>query len=139
MHRIFAMPWLLMGGLARPSPGWAAGREPGPDLLPRNRPLVVLLNGTTRLQLASKKPIKTVINPKEALLTLRTVERDPTTVLLVGTAPGITRIELEDADGNREVATSSSRPMSNTSPASSAGPSRCPTSMSSPTAPTRSS
>jgi pilus assembly protein CpaC len=64
---------------------------------------VVLLNGTTRLRLSSRKPIKTVTNPKEGLLTIRTVERDPTVVVLVGTAPGITRLELEDADGNREV------------------------------------
>src|SRR5205814_470025 len=40
---------------------------------------------------------------KEGILTIRTIERDPTTILLVGQGPGITRVELEDADGNRET------------------------------------
>jgi pilus assembly protein CpaC len=70
---------------------------------PESRPVVVLLNGTTRLRMTSRRPIKTITNPKEGLLTIRTVERDPTVVILVGTAPGITRLELEDAEGNREV------------------------------------
>ncbi|MFO0929129.1 MAG: hypothetical protein U0736_19255 [Gemmataceae bacterium] len=69
---------------------------------PEPRPLVVLLNSTYRLQMASRKPIKTVINPKEGILTIRSVERDPTMVVLQGTAPGITRLELEDAEGTRE-------------------------------------
>src|SRR5262249_55282748 len=67
------------------------------------KPLVVLINSATRLQMLSRKNIRTVINPKEGLLTIRTVERDPSTILLVGVSSGITRIELEDVDGNREV------------------------------------
>jgi pilus assembly protein CpaC len=70
---------------------------------PTVQPVYVLLNSTTRLQLSSRRPIKTVTNPKEGLLTIRTVERDPTTVLLVGVAPGVTRVELEDPDGGKEV------------------------------------
>jgi pilus assembly protein CpaC len=62
-----------------------------------------LLNATVRLQLSTKKPIKTVTNPKEAVLAIRTVERDPTTILITGQSPGITCVELEDADGNKEV------------------------------------
>jgi pilus assembly protein CpaC len=70
---------------------------------PEPRPLIVLLNSTVRLQMASKKPIRTVTNPKEGVLSIRTVERDPTTIVLIGTAPGITRLELEDADGGKEI------------------------------------
>jgi pilus assembly protein CpaC len=67
--------------------------------------VVVLLNGTTRLQMTSRKPIKTIVNPKEGLLTIRTVDRDPTTVILVGVAPGITTLEMEDGDGVKETRT----------------------------------
>ena len=82
-----------------PLPGGARAQTCSPE----SRPLVVTLGGTTRLQLTSRRPIKTVTNPKEGVLTIRTVERDPTSVLLAGTTPGITRIELEDGDGNREA------------------------------------
>jgi pilus assembly protein CpaC len=103
MHRIFAMPWLLTGALSALLLGGVPAVSLAQTCSPEVKPLVVLLNSTTRLQLSSKKPIKTVMNPKEGVLTLRTVERDPTTVLLVGTAPGVTTLELEDADGRREV------------------------------------
>src|ERR1019366_996511 len=103
MHRIFAMPWLLIGGLSALLLGGVPAVSLAQTCSAETKPLIVLLGSTTRLQLASKKPIKTVLNPKEAVLTMRTVERDPTTVLLVGTAPGITEIQLEDNDGNREI------------------------------------
>jgi pilus assembly protein CpaC len=69
---------------------------------PQSRPLIVTLNSSVRLQLTNKKRIKTVINPKEGLLGIRTIEQDPTTIILVGLAPGITRLVLEDVDGGRE-------------------------------------
>jgi pilus assembly protein CpaC len=107
MHRTCRKPCVLLGGLVALLLGLFPAVEPvavrGQSCSPESRPLVVLLNSTTRLQLSSRKPIKTVINPKEGILTIRTVERDPTVVLLVGQAPGITRVELEDNDGNREV------------------------------------
>jgi pilus assembly protein CpaC len=70
---------------------------------PESRPVVVTIGGSVRLQMNSRKPIKTVTNPKDNLLQIRTVERDPTTVVLSGDRPGITRLELEDVDGNREI------------------------------------
>jgi pilus assembly protein CpaC len=107
MHRTYHKPWMLPGALVALLLGLVPAVAPvavrGQSCSPESRPLVVLLNGTTRLQLSTRKPIKTVINPKEGILNIRTVERDPTTVLLVGQAPGITRVELEDNDGNREV------------------------------------
>src|SRR5919199_6029297 len=84
---------LLLGGLA--------GRASAQTCTPQTQPLVVLLNGATRLQMNSRKPIRTVINPKEGILTIRTVDRDPTVVILVGQGPGVTKIDLEDIDGNR--------------------------------------
>lgn len=107
MHRTFQKPWVVLGGLVALTLGGLAAVHPpaahAQACSPESRPLVVLLNSTTRLQMSTRKPIKTVINPKEGILTIRTVERDPTTVLLLGQGPGITRVELEDADGNREV------------------------------------
>jgi pilus assembly protein CpaC len=87
---------LLTGGTA-----WH-GTAVAQTCSPENRPLVVLLNSATRLRMTSHKAIKTITNPKEGLLSIRTVERDPTVVVLVGTAPGLTRLELEDADGFKE-------------------------------------
>jgi pilus assembly protein CpaC len=70
---------------------------------PEVRPITVLVGGTVRLQMTSRKPIKTVTNPKDAILQIRTIERDPTTILLIGDRPGITRLELEDQEGFKEV------------------------------------
>src|SRR5262245_54792870 len=103
MHRTFQKPWVLLGGLVAlllVGPPRPAGAQ---LCTPEHHPLLVLLNGTTRLQMTSRKPIKTVVNPKEGILTIRTVERDPTVVILVGQGPGVTKIDLEDTDGNRET------------------------------------
>src|SRR5262245_59169382 len=98
MHRTFPNPRVLLGGVIALllgglmlTPAW------GQNCTPEHRPLVVLLNSTVRLQMSSRKPIKTVVNPKEGIIAIRTIERDPTTVLLVGSGPGVTRVELEDA------------------------------------------
>jgi pilus assembly protein CpaC len=91
----------LLGLLLTSGPG-RHGAAWGQTCSPENKPLVVLLNSATRLQMSSRKPIRTITNPKEGLLTIRTVDRDPTVVVLVGTAPGYTRLEMEDADGFRE-------------------------------------
>jgi pilus assembly protein CpaC len=64
--------------------------------------LIVPIGGTVKLQMASKKPIKTVTNPKDAAVAIRTVPGDPTTVLIIGQQPEVTRIELEDVDGKKE-------------------------------------
>jgi pilus assembly protein CpaC len=103
MHRTLPRPGALLAGLVVLLAAGLAPYARAQLCSPEPRPLVVLLNSTVRLQMASKKPIRTVTNPKEGVLSIRTVERDPTTIILIGTAPGITRLELEDADGVKEV------------------------------------
>src|SRR5690349_4170607 len=99
-HR--SRPGALLAGLAALLAAWLVPCARAQVCSPEPRPVVVLLNGTVRFQMASKKPIKTVTNNKEGILSIRTVDRDPTTVVLLGTAPGITRLDLEDADGGKE-------------------------------------
>jgi pilus assembly protein CpaC len=94
---------LLLGGLAVLLLGLIGPHAWGQLCTPEAKPLVVLLNSASRLQMSSRKAIRTVVNPKEGVVTIRTIDRDPTTVLLVGAAPGVTRLELEDADGFRET------------------------------------
>jgi pilus assembly protein CpaC len=103
MHRTLPRPGALLAGLVVALATSLAPYARAQLCSPEPRPVVVLLNSTVRLQMSSKKPIRTVTNPKEGVLSIRTVERDPTTVVLVGTAPGITRLELEDNDGVKEV------------------------------------
>jgi pilus assembly protein CpaC len=53
--------------------------------------------------MAARKNIRTVYNPKEAVLRVEADPRDATSVILSGLAPGLTRLEFVDVDGNREV------------------------------------
>jgi pilus assembly protein CpaC len=62
----------------------------------------VPLNGTVRLQMSNKQPIHKVVNPKENAVAIRSIPGDPTTVLLIGQEPDVTRIQLTDFDGRTE-------------------------------------
>jgi len=65
--------------------------------------IYVPTGGTIRLQMSSKKPIRRVSNPRDAVLSIRTVFGDPTTILLTGQQSDVTRIELEDETGLKET------------------------------------
>jgi pilus assembly protein CpaC len=73
------------------------------DAVPRSSAVLVPLNGTVRLQMSNKAPIARVVNPKENAVALRTVPGDPTTVLVIGQQPDVTRIELTDVNGRTET------------------------------------
>ncbi len=64
--------------------------------------MIVPINGTVKLQMSKKQKIRTVTNPKENAINIRTVVGDPTTILIIGQQPDVTRLELEDTDGNKE-------------------------------------
>jgi Flp pilus assembly secretin CpaC len=89
---LFALAWL----------GLAPAQEPSPQLSSLSA-LIVPVNGTIKLQMSKKQKIKTVTNPKENAIGIRTVANDPTSILIIGQQPDVTRIELEDTDGNKET------------------------------------
>jgi pilus assembly protein CpaC len=76
---------------------------PAQEPSPQPSALIVPINGTIKLQMSKKQKIRTVTNPKENAINIRTVVGDPTTILVIGQQPDVTRIELEDTDGNKET------------------------------------
>lgn len=70
---------------------------------PPPRLLVVSVGQTIRLQMSTKKPIKTAVNDREDVIRLTPVRDDPTTILVTGLAPGVARVTLTSADGASEA------------------------------------
>ncbi len=64
---------------------------------------IVSIGDTIRLQMRSRKPIKSVDNPKDSVITIRTVVGDPTTVRITSQQPDVTTIEMTDIDGGKET------------------------------------
>ena len=71
MHRTTPWAWSLLGALLALMAGGAVvpPRLAAQTCSPDPRPIVVLLNGTVRLQMLTKKRIRAVTNPKEGVLT----------------------------------------------------------------------
>ena len=104
MHRFIdrnPLPWgsMVIALIVLTWPALAPAQEPSPQ----PSALIVAINGTVKLQMSKKQKIKQVTNPKENAIALRTLANDPTTILVIGQQPDVTRIELEDTDGNKEV------------------------------------
>jgi hypothetical protein len=66
--------------------------------------LVVSIGETIRLQMRSKKPIKSVFVSKPDVVAVRPVVNDPTTILITGLQPGVATVELTDTDNRKEKA-----------------------------------
>jgi pilus assembly protein CpaC len=107
MHRNLcrsALPWGslilalmgILGGIVR-----APAQEPSPEA----PPLIVPINSTIKLQMSKKQKIKKVTNPKgnANFVSIVPAEGDPTTIQLTGQQNGVTLLELEDTDGNKET------------------------------------
>lgn len=105
MHRILSRNALPLWSLVLAVIAMAGGGARTPAQQPSTRPsaLIVPTNGTLKLQMSNKQKIKTVTNPKENVISLRTLQGDPTTILVTGQQDGVTHIELEDADGKKET------------------------------------
>src|SRR5690349_18740606 len=65
--------------------------------------LTVTIGGTQRLQMSRKQVIARAINGNETVLRVGPVYGDPTTVLLTGLEPGVTRVRLIDEKGLEET------------------------------------
>jgi pilus assembly protein CpaC len=65
--------------------------------------LTVTIGGTQRLQMSRKQVIARAINGNETVLRVGPVYGDPTTVLLTGLEPGVTRVRLIDEKGVEET------------------------------------
>jgi Flp pilus assembly secretin CpaC len=102
MHRATRSFLFLVGALLVLAAGSSASVR-ARDALPRARAVIVPLNATVRLQMSNKQPIRRIVNPKENALGVRTIAADPTTVLLIGQQPDVTRIELTDVNGRTET------------------------------------
>src|SRR5438067_1163052 len=90
---------LALGSTATAQPAPQPPKAPEPIAVPRGNALIVPTNGTQRLQMSTKKRIASVVNQKEAIARVQPLATDPTTVLITGLEPGITRITLTDVDG----------------------------------------
>src|SRR5262245_5007633 len=102
MHRTKRVPCsmfciVLLGLVACASVG--AGTAAAQD----RKAMIIPINGTQKLQMSSRKAIVKADNPVENVARVSSVPNDPTTVLITGLEPGITRITLTDADGRQET------------------------------------
>jgi pilus assembly protein CpaC len=86
--------------------GVSSTRVGAQEALPAPKPsgsVIVAINGTQRLQMSTKKPISQVNNEKENVVRVSPVIGDPTSVLLTGLEPGISRVTFRDVDGKVEA------------------------------------
>ena len=102
MHRIIGRTPLLLGSLVVALIVTAGPDDAPAQELTQPSALIVPINGTVKLQMSKKQKIRTVTNPKENAVNIRTVVGDPTTILIIGQQPDVTRLDLEDTDGNKE-------------------------------------
>jgi pilus assembly protein CpaC len=99
MHRKLCRAQTLTGALllALLASGMPTGAQ-----AQAGKALIVPIGGTVKLQMATKKPIKTVSVNVPDVVNVRTVLGDPTTLLLTGQQPNVATLELEDVDGAKE-------------------------------------
>jgi len=99
---------LVFGGMS----GTAAFGQEQPAPLPRPSPapkvdktgaLIVPIQGSVRIQMKTKQPIRDVFNERENVLTVLPDAADPTRVVLLGRAVGITRVTLTDINNKQET------------------------------------
>ncbi len=114
MHRTHrALNWLAGGlvalGLTAPltavaqAPPPAAGGPGATAAALRANAFVVPINGTKRLQMTTKRPIRSVINEKETIARVQAIQDDNTSILVVGLQAGSTRVTMTDDQAGVEA------------------------------------
>jgi pilus assembly protein CpaC len=102
MHRTITRPrFLVWGTLVALFVSGLSGLQ-AQDAGQRPSAVIVGIGQTIRLQMKSKNNIKTVVNPKDNVINIRTVLGDPTTILITGQQPDVVTIELTDDKNNSE-------------------------------------
>jgi hypothetical protein len=81
----------------------AGAEQPRRGTEGRSCSLFVPVDGAIRLQMSTKRPVRTVVNSKEAVLDIRAHINDPSLVVVVGLQPGLSEITMTDVDGKTET------------------------------------
>ncbi len=81
----------------------AVGPALADDPPAKPRTFTVTVGQTVRLQMSTKRPIKSVFNDHEKVVHVQAVLDDPTTVLVTGLMPGRARLTMTDIDGHKEA------------------------------------
>src|SRR5262249_33956136 len=112
MHRTNRVPRAPLGGLVLlglllvglPAYVLAVGEAPPPRRGPAvsSSAVVVPIGGIQRLQMTTKKAIRTITNENDRVAAVLPLT-EPNVVLVRGLAAGITRVTLADVDGKTEV------------------------------------
>jgi pilus assembly protein CpaC len=102
MHRTLCRPRTLARALILALLAAAPGTCRAQPVGTTGSSLIIPINGTVKLQMASRKPISKVESAKEGVVSLRTIVGDPTTVLVTGLQPDLTDLVLTDVDGKQE-------------------------------------
>jgi pilus assembly protein CpaC len=102
MHRTPCQPGILVRAVLLALLIWAPGNCLAQPAGTSGSSLIVPINGTVKLQLTSKKPIKKVEAAKDGVISIRTVVGDPTTILVTGLQPDLTDLTLTGEDDKQE-------------------------------------
>src|SRR5436305_1137725 len=109
MHRTNRVLTWVAGGLLGVSlaNGMASAIQPEPVPPPgaaqrRTNQVVVTINGSRRLSMTPKRPIRSVINEKESVARVQVIPDDNEAVLIFGLQAGTTRITFTDNMGVKE-------------------------------------
>ena len=108
MHRTRrVLNWLAGGlvGLGLTAPLTAPAQDPPAQAAaPKARnAFVVPINGTKKLSMTTKRPIRSVVNEKDTIARVQALQNDNTAVLVVGLQAGSTRVTLTDDQGGVEA------------------------------------
>ena len=114
MHRTHRVLNWLAGGLvglgltapltarAQDTPPPAAANPAAAAATARNRAnaFVVPINGTKRLQMTTRRAIRSVVNEKESIARVQAIQDDNTSVLVVGLQAGSTHVTMTDTNNS---------------------------------------